>query len=201
MPWLAFALVPWLAFASAQWIARWCGQLRRKEERQAAQNAKLEGELAKQQAVIKRKNDELAAAHKKQKVQDHHVGGGSAPNTARRPGVVPGVAERAGPSGVAARKPAVAGQTLAFEHKQRCKKEDDLHKAVNIMCTKPREWLDCEVQAIVDHQCLRQQVHSSVGPHSHTRGDAARDLISRSRVVPLCDASCVGWADKCTFHG
>ena len=65
--------------------------LRRKEERTAAQLASLQGEHAKQAAVLKRKNEEVAAAQKRMRggIGEGLAATAAAAAAARRPGTAP----------------------------------------------------------------------------------------------------------------
>jgi flagellar biosynthesis GTPase FlhF len=177
-------------------------QLRRKEEKQAATIAKLEGAQAQQAAVLKRKNDEierLAAVQKKQRAFGH---GPAAPG---RPGA-PGVGG-APAGGMAARKPGVGGggpgggTTAAFRGRLECKKEDDLNKAVSAMSAKPREWLDGEIKSIIAEQKLREEVRTERGAATWVVGvaipaarghDTPRAAAMTRRAHATHTASC-GW--------
>ena len=65
-------------------------QLKRKEERTAAQLSKLEGEHAKQTAVLKRKQEEVTAAQKRLKLQEQSHSAAHARRTTVGPGDRPG---------------------------------------------------------------------------------------------------------------
>ena len=139
-------------------------QMRRREGKQAAALAKLEGEHAKQAQVLKRKNEEiekLANAQKKQRAAEHGpnaavrrntitgsgIGSGMGFGSFGPPGGPPPLSDR--PSSSTARKPAgggVAGMTSSQQAKIEGRKEHDLQKAVSAMGAKPREWLDGELK-------------------------------------------------------
>ena len=162
-------------------------QLRRKGDKQAAHVAKLEGANAKQAMVLKRKNEEierLAAAQKKQRGTEGIVhrrpafgpGGGQAapldrPSSAGRPAFGHGAGpaaplDRPSTGGLpSARKPNVGGVTAptqASQNRLEGKREDDIQKAVGVMTSRPREWLDTELKAIVEQQKIREQVNVQI---------------------------------------
>ena len=106
--------------------------LRRKGERTAAQLSKLEGEHAKQAAVLKRKHEEVAAMQKRQRAQESGA-------AARRPGGTAGFG---------------GGATASSQARLDGRKGLD----ATILGAKPKDWLAAEVGTAVAQQKLRDQV-------------------------------------------
>ena len=146
-------------------------QLRRQVEKAHAEKVKMEGGHAKQLAVIKRKNEELEkanAAHKKFK-----LGGDATP----RPSLVGGGGGMGGGGmgggGISARRPGgIMGATQASHARVEGKKAEDLQKAVSLISSKPREWLEAELRSVVEkkkdseqlalHQEMRRQANQKL---------------------------------------
>ena len=157
-------------------------QLKRREEKQQATIAKLEGEQHKQQLVIKRKNEELEKEKNKKMRPDGAGGAAAGPSKAPVNKAFGGgaVGDRfGGPPPPSARKPVgggggnaggmterrmtvgggFGGMTAASQARIDGKKEEDLQKAVTIMGQKPKAWLEGELSAILEQQTLREQVN------------------------------------------
>ena len=188
--------------------------LRRKEERTAAQLATLQGEHAKQAAVLKRKNEEVAAAQKRMRggIGEGLAATAAAAAAARRPGTAPSGGGAGGGAHKPSRMPMAAmASTASAQARLEARKNgassvrgepsdgsdkgdgsggggsgaQQQQQQLSILGAKPREWLENEVGAAVAAQQLREQIEQQV----ELRRQVARQLQALDAAAEQAEAS------------